>query len=79
MMSRLPTEAYNHGYDDAERGHPWDGGPYATVKDRADYADGYHAAEQQQSDDAQAYRLDAARDRITEDQIDKFNTGSRAV
>ena len=48
-MSKQPTEAYNHGYDDAERGHPFDGGPYAG-DDAKLYRDGYNAAKLHEGD-----------------------------
>ncbi len=39
-MSQKHLDIFNHGFDDAERGHPFDGGPYAGEEAKL-YREGY--------------------------------------
>ena len=72
-MTQKHLDVFNHGYDDAERGHPFDGGPYVGLE--ADqYRHGYNTAKQEE---AQAYRIDTARDRITENEINQSQGAER--
>jgi len=59
-MTQQHLDVFNHGYDDAERGHPFDGGPYAGDEARA-YRRGF-SAKVVQAYNASALRNDDPRE-----------------